>query len=159
VISESCVFTGPIIDRDDGKYADWQAQLNEGDGFGPVVVGHGGHPSNLQPEAATAGGEVVLAPTDTVGHVTGHDGPTIDSGAIIAPEIKSAANGTDHNYFQDPEIFLAGGGRRGKQLQVLTDGTFFVNRWFATIEMRPKTLIPIGYVGVVVSYYGKLGQD
>ena len=36
------------------------------------------------------------------------------------------------------------GGRRGKQLQVLTDGTFFINRWFATVEVRPKTLIPIG---------------
>ena len=51
------------------------------------------------------------------------------------------------------------GGRRGKQLQVLTDGTFFINRWFATVEVRPKTLIPIGYVGVVVSYYGSKGED
>ena len=50
-------------------------------------------------------------------------------------------------------------GRRGKQLQVLTDGTFFVNRWFATVEKKPKTLIPIGYVGVIVGYYGKAGQD
>ena len=33
---------------------------------------------------------------------------------------------------------------------MLTDGTFFINRWFATVEMQPKTLIPIGYVGVVV---------
>jgi uncharacterized membrane protein YqiK len=44
-------------------------------------------------------------------------------------------------------------------LQVLTDGTFFINRWFATVEVRPKTLIPIGYVGVVVSYYGSKGED
>ena len=29
---------------------------------------------------------------------------------------------------------------------MLTDGTFFINRWFATIELQPKTLIPIGYV-------------
>jgi uncharacterized membrane protein YqiK len=42
---------------------------------------------------------------------------------------------------------------------VLTDGTFFINRWFATVELRPKTLIPIGYVGVVVSYYGGKGED
>jgi hypothetical protein len=56
------------------------------------------------------------------------------------------------SYFQDPEAFLHLGGRRGKQLQVLTDGTFFINRWFATIEKKPKSLIPIGYVGVIVSY-------
>jgi hypothetical protein len=55
-----------------------------------------------------------------------------------------------YNYFQDPEPFLHLGGRRGKQLQVLTDGTFFINRWFATIEKKPKTLIPIGYVGDIL---------
>ena len=48
----------------------------------------------------------------------------------------------DHDYFQDPEALLALGGRRGKQLQVLTDGTYFVNRWFATVEFRPKTRHP-----------------
>ena len=25
--------------------------------------------------------------------------------------------------------------------------------------MKPKTLMPIGYVGVVVSYYGTMGHD
>jgi len=60
---------------------------------------------------------------------------------------------------RNPEALLALGGRRGKQLQVLTDGTYFVNRWFATVEFKPKTVIPIGYVGVVVSYYGSLGED
>ena len=49
---------------------------------------------------------------------------------------------TDHNYFQDPEAFLALGGRRGKQLQVLTDGTFFINRWFATVEMHAQDADP-----------------
>jgi len=51
------------------------------------------------------------------------------------------------------------GGHRGKQLQVLTDGTFFINRWFGTVEIKAKTLIPIGYVGVVVSYHGARGDD
>ncbi|MFO0959973.1 MAG: hypothetical protein U0800_21490 [Isosphaeraceae bacterium] len=37
----------------------------------------------------------------------------------------------------------------------LTDGTYFINRWFATVEPIPKTVVPIGYVGVVVSYYGR----
>ncbi len=42
---------------------------------------------------------------------------------------------------------------------MLTDGTFFINRWFGTVEMRSKTAIPIGYVGVVVSYHGVTGED
>ena len=30
---------------------------------------------------------------------------------------------------------------------------------FATIERLPKTVVPIGFVGVVVSYYGQVGRD
>ncbi len=51
------------------------------------------------------------------------------------------------------------GGRRGRQYLSLTDGTYFINRWFATIEEIPKTVVPIGYVGVVISYYGQAGHD
>jgi uncharacterized membrane protein YqiK len=90
--------------------------------------------------------------------VTIHDGPTLEPGEFIAPQVSSAETGT-HNYYQDAEGFLALGGRRGKQLQVLTDGTYFLNRWFATVELQPKMLIPIGYVGVVISYYGASGED
>jgi uncharacterized membrane protein YqiK len=42
---------------------------------------------------------------------------------------------------------------------VLTDGTYYINRLFATIELRPKTVIPIGFVGVVVSFFGGEGKD
>ena len=90
--------------------------------------------------------------------ITVHDGAPIESGEVIAPEVHPT-DGLDHDYFQDVEAFLSMGGRRGKQLQVLTDGTFFLNRWFATVEVLPKTLIPIGYVGVVVSYHGRRGED
>ena len=64
-----------------------------------------------------------------------------------------------HNNFQDPEAFLRAGGRRGRQYVPLTDGTYFINRWFATVEVIAKTVVPIGYVGVVVSYYGPVGKD
>src|SRR5688572_12615734 len=126
-------------------------------GFAPVVVGYGGTPAPQVEEIIIGGADVTLAATDTIGIVTVHDGAPLESGEIIAPEVR--ADHRDHNYFQDPENFLALGGRRGKQLQVLTDGTFFINRWFAAVEVRPKTRIPIGYVGVVVSYYGSKGED
>ncbi len=139
VITEDRVYTGPMREKDDGKYLTWQSQLKGTGGFSPMVIGTG---------------------LDSIGVVTVHDGPSIESGEIIAPEVKQTVQGKkDHNYFQDPEVFLNCGGRRGKQLQVLTDGTYFINRWFATVEVAPKTLVPIGYVGVVVSYYGKTGED
>ncbi len=157
VVTEDGVLAGPIRDGDRAKLADWHQQLLAMDGFSPVVVGYGGRVARAAREAAPS--EATLAAGDTIGVVTVHDGPPIESSEIIAPEVRPKPGERDHNYFQDAEAFLALGGRRGKQLQVVTDGTFFVNRWFATVEICPKTLVPIGYVGVVVSYHGSRGAD
>lgn len=92
--------------------------------------------------------------SDLMGIVTVHDGISLQEGEIIASSIGEA-----HSSFQDPEKFLELGGRRGKQLQVLTDGTYYINRLFATVEFRPKTVVPIGFVGVVVSFFGDEGVD
>ena len=162
VITEDRVFTGPMKERDETKYSAWQAQLGINNGFKPVVIGHKGRHSadTDKNEPIVVAAETALMPTDAIGVVTVHDGASIESGEIIAPEVKQTVAGKkDHNCFQDPEVFLNCGGRRGKQLQVLTDGTYFINRWFATVEIHPKTLVPIGYVGVIVSYYGKSGED
>jgi len=156
VITEEQLYAGPIRDQAVNRYADWQQELGALGGFSPVIVGQGAS-APAKGEARPAACDLTAA--DTVATVTVHDGPPIELGEIIAPEVRPEPGDRDHNYFQDPEAFLALGGRRGKQLQVLTDGTFFLNRWFATVEMLPKTLIPIGYVGVVVSYYGRPGED
>ena len=37
---------------------------------------------------------------------------------------------------------------------VVADCTYFINRLFATIEYISKVVIPVGFVGVVVSYTG-----
>jgi uncharacterized membrane protein YqiK len=97
---------------------------------------------------------------DTIGIVTVHDGPSLAPGEIIAPAVGNDSSDPNyHNNYQDPEAFLRAGGRRGRQYVPLTDGTYFINRWFATVETIPKTVVPIGYVGVVVSYYGRAGRD
>jgi len=115
-----------------------QKTLAEREGFSPVVImGRGGSESS-----------------DMMGIVTVHDGTPISQGEIIAPDV-----GEEHASFQDPEKFLELGGRRGKQIQILTDGTYYINRLFATVEFRPKTVVPIGFVGVVVSFFGSEGVD
>jgi len=98
---------------------------------------------------------------DSIAIVTVQDGPSLAPGEIIAPAVGNDAGDAAnyHNNYQDPEAFLRAGGRRGRQYVPLTDGTYFINRWFATVEMIPKTVVPIGYVGVVVSYYGRVGRD
>ena len=152
VIAEDRVYGG-VRDARNDMYEKWQGELQAMDGFKPVVIGL--RAKNVVPANSDTG----LMDTDNLGVVTVQDGPTIGSGEIIAPEVKAAQGAVDHNYFQDTEAFLALGGCRGRQLQVLTDGTFFINRWFATVEIKPKTIIPIGYVGVIVSYYGSQGED
>lgn len=117
--------------------ASMRATLEARDAFRPIVImGRNGQESDL------------------MGIVTVHDGQPLTNGEIIAPDM-----GPEHASFQDPEKFLELGGKRGKQLQVLTDGTYYINRLFATVEIRPKTVVPIGFVGVVVSFFGATGVD
>ena len=98
---------------------------------------------------------------DSVGIVTVHDGPSLHQGEIIAPVVGDEVSQPDtyHNKFQDPDRFLLAGGMRGRQLQVLVEGTYYINRLFATVERIPKTIIEVGNAGVVISYTGGVGED
>jgi uncharacterized membrane protein YqiK len=168
VITASDVFALPSVQdpRERTAVSQWQQELRAVNGFQPIVIG--GHSVMVDP-GSSAGTSV----DDTIGIVTIHDGPSLRAGELIAPPVGPGAlmaipHGDtnqppmvmhEHNNFQDPEAFLAAGGRRGRQYQALTDGTYFINRWFATVETTPKTVVPIGHVGVVVSYYGTTGRD
>ena len=104
---------------------------------------------------------VIKDAADVIGIVTVHDGPSLPDGQIIAPTRgdDAAVPALYHNNFQDPEKFLQAGGLRGRQLQTLVEGTYYINRLFATVEMIQKTVIEVGNVGVVVSYTGEAGVD
>ena len=152
--------------RERKAVSEWQDELLAVNGFQPIVIG--GH--SIVVDSNSPMGTSV---DDTIGIVTIHDGPSLRPGELIAPPVGPATSALipsagasplqnlshEHNNFQDPEAFLAAGGRRGRQYQALTDGTYFINRWFATVETIPKTVVPIGHVGVVVSYYGSTGRD
>ncbi|MFO0822894.1 MAG: SPFH domain-containing protein [Gemmataceae bacterium] len=126
----------------------WHDQLAKSDGFQPVVIG--GSSQTGQTEVHD----------DLIGVVTVHDGPSLPPGEIIAPAVGTEPDGASyHNNYQDPEAFLKAAGRRGRQSAPLTDGTYFINRWFASVELVAKTIVPIGNVGVVVSYVGRAGRD
>lgn len=104
---------------------------------------------------------VIDSKEDLIGIVNVHEGPALNNGQIIAPIVGVDANNpeTYHNNFQDPTKFLKAGGFGGRQHQVLTEGTYYINRKFATIELIPKTVIPVGFVGVVNSFVGIDGKD
>ena len=90
---------------------------------------------------------------DMVGIVTALDGRPIEAGEIAGPVI------ADHENFQNAQAFLDGGGRRGLQEQILLSGTWNLNPWFVQVEQVPMVHIPIGYVGVVISFVGMAHED
>jgi len=92
--------------------------------------------------------------SDLLAVVTVQDGPALPRDELLAPDV-----GDHHNSFQEPEKFLKDGGKRGRQERVLVEGTYYINRLFATVELINKTVIPVGFVGVVVSYTGRKGSD
>ena len=140
IITEAQIYYLPMGSAADQSTIQMMAQhLNSVDGFNPIVI---------------------KGADDMTGIMTVNDGPSLPMGDIIAPNVGDKQGDPNyHNNFQDPEAFLAGGGFRGRQYQVLTEGTYFVNRLFATVELINKIVVPVGYAGVVVSYYGPKGAD
>jgi regulator of protease activity HflC (stomatin/prohibitin superfamily) len=92
-----------------------------------------------------------------VGVVTTLDGeplPTGD-GTIAGKEIDNSL----HRNFQDFDAFLEAGGNRGLQHQIIQAGSYNLNPWAVQVEEQPMTEVPIGWCGVVMSYYGEEGVD
>ncbi len=140
VMTEGRIYTLPLSREENETIQKMAEVINERKGFRPVII---------------------KDTDDLVGIVTVHDGPSLRQGEIIAPTVgdNPAEESTYHNKFQDSDRFLRAGGFRGRQLQVLVEGTYYVNRLFATVEMIQKTIIEVGNVGVVVSYTGDTGAD
>lgn len=88
-----------------------------------------------------------------VGIVTALDGEPIPIGSIAGKFVEG------HNNFQNFDAFLGSGGNRGLQPQVILAGSYYINPWALQIEETPMTDIPIGHVGVVISYIGEVGRD
>ena len=90
---------------------------------------------------------------DKVGIVTALDGRPIAEGEIAGPIIPN------HDNFQQAQKFIEGGGRRGLQEQVVLSGSWNLSPWFAQVDQVVMTEVPIGYVGVVISFVGASHQD
>ena len=138
VMTEEATYALNMDAHERSYYERMRGLLEERNAFSPVVIKEksGSHDS------------------DQLAVVTVQDGPALSRDELLAPDVGDA-----HNSFQEPERFLAAGGRRGRQERVLVEGTYYINRLFATVEFIAKTIIPVGYVGVVVSYTGARGED
>lgn len=117
VLTEKEVFfQGPLGAVEKQKLERWHRELTWIDGFAPVVV-----------ETRTS----QEGPMSVIGVVTVHEGPSLPAGERIAAEVET------HQGYQDVAAFLKAGGRRGRQAGVLGRGVYYINRWFATVELLP----------------------
>lgn len=148
--------TGRILARkvDSDNYQDATAFLNNGGQKGrqTAFITTGSYRIN------TFLFEIVIADQvkifeNMVGIVTALDGDPIPQGQIAGKYVDG------HNNFQDFDFFLEQGGNRGLQPQVMLAGSYYINTWAIQIEQNPMTDVPIGYVGVVISYIGEDGKD
>ena len=89
----------------------------------------------------------------SVGVITALDGKPLEPGNIAGSVVGN------HNNFQNFDKFIENGGERGLQIQVIQAGSYSLNPWAVEVEKVPMTQIPIGHVGVVISYVGKDGKD
>lgn len=97
--------------------------------------------------------EITEIHENMVGIITTMDGASIEAGQIAGKSIDG------HNNFQDADTFLNRGGNKGLQQQVILAGSYNLNPWFVKVEEIHMTEIPIGNVGVVISYVGEEGVD
>ena len=85
---------------------------------------------------------------DQLGIVTAIDGLSLPPDHVIAPKPSK-----DHHFYQDGQTFLIDG-YRGPQLDTLQPGTYYVNTLLFSVNLVKRSIVPPGYVGVLVSNVG-----
>ena len=88
-----------------------------------------------------------------MGIITALDGEPLNKGSIAGTPVEG------HNNFQDFDTFLEKGGQRGLQTQFILAGSYSLNPWAVEIQIADMTEVPIGNVGVIISFVGEEGQD
>ena len=97
--------------------------------------------------------DVTTVPPDKIGVLTAMDGAPMPKGQMAAPAVEG------HNNFQDPDAFVQNGGCRGLQEQIILAGQYNLNPWFVEVKLADLVEVPIGHVGVVVSFVGSDEKD
>jgi uncharacterized membrane protein YqiK len=148
--------TGAILARhvECDNYQDTRAFLTNGGQRGKQVgyLNNGVYRINTQLFEISES-EITYIEDGMIGIITTLDGQPLDQGNIAGSKVEG------HNNFQDFDQFLQNGGQRGLQTQVIQAGSYSLNPWAVQVEKKEMTSIPIGHVGVVISYVGEEGQD
>ena len=84
-----------------------------------------------------------------VGVVNARDGQPMAPGRLLAHHVDG------HQAFQDGEAFIANGGQRGPQIEVMFPGRYRINTDLFNVEVMPATIIQANQVGLVTAKDGQ----
>ncbi|MEX1252922.1 MAG: SPFH domain-containing protein [Dehalococcoidia bacterium] len=94
-----------------------------------------------------------IVSANQVGLVTAKDGAPLPPDELVAISV------TAHNDFQDASAFLANGGQRGPQYDLLKPGTYYINPLMFDVTLDDVAIVQRGEVAVLVSNVGKEPED
>jgi regulator of protease activity HflC (stomatin/prohibitin superfamily) len=98
-------------------------------------------------------GPAAVVHANQVGLVTANDGAPLPTTELVADSIEG------HQDFQDASAFLANGGQRGPQFDLLKPGTFYINPVMFNVKLDEVATVQRGEVAVLVSNVGKEPAD
>ncbi|MGL4759650.1 MAG: SPFH domain-containing protein, partial [Patescibacteria group bacterium] len=104
---------------------------------------------------------VIYIPSGEIGLIIAQDGASLSPGQILSKTVES-------NNFQNAEAFIKNGGQKGKQIAILTSGTYRINTELFTVitsknaqkhGMKPEQLkvytVESDKIGIVTTFDGK----
>ncbi len=92
--------------------------------------------------------EATVIPSEKVGLITALDGEPLPETEYVAKSVP------DHSDYQNVSKFLAAGGQRGPQYDVLRPGTYYINPLMFKAELDEVARVERGQVAVVISNVG-----
>ena len=92
--------------------------------------------------------DAVVIKKGQVGVVTSQDGSPIAPGRLLAASVPG------HHNFEDGEKFLANGGQKGPQIDILLPGTYRINLNLFQVTSAPAAVVESAKVGLVTAKDG-----
>ena len=92
--------------------------------------------------------DAVVIKKGQVGVVISQDGNPIAPGRLLATSVP------DHHNFEDGEKFLANGGQKGPQIEILLPGTYRINLNLFQVSPEPAAVVDSAKVGLVTAKDG-----
>ncbi len=91
---------------------------------------------------------ITVIPQGTIGIITAQDGSPMDPGRLLAQSV------LEHDNFQNGAAFIANGGQKGPQLDILQPGKYRINIQMFQVTPTPAIIINSGQVGLVTARDG-----